>query len=276
MVFPIAIEQRNSRLLREAALLEFLSDPRLVALLAVVAIAGVARGMSGFGTGMIVAPVAAALYSPRWAIVILVVIDLLPIIPITIPALRIARWREVLPIFAGLFLFFPVGLYILRNSDPVPLRWAISAVIFACVVMLWSGWRYRGRRTNPLSLATGSVAGVLSGIASIPGPPVLVYWLASAYPAAIIRANLLVLFFLAEFVSVGNLALAGMFERGPVVVALAATPVYFAGLLAGGRLFGLASERTYRLVTYWLIVLAAALALPLWDGVFALLGERFG
>ncbi|WP_245440081.1 sulfite exporter TauE/SafE family protein [Mesorhizobium sp. Z1-4] len=256
-------------------MLEFLSDPRLIALLAVVAVAGVARGMSGFGTGMIVAPVAAALYSPRWAIVILVVIDLLPIIPITIPALRIARWREVLPIFAGLFLFFPVGLYILRNSDPVLLRWGISAAIFACVIMLWSGWRYSGRRTNPLSLATGSVAGVLSGIASIPGPPVLVYWLASAYPAAIIRANLLVLFFLAEFVSVGNLALAGMFERGPVMVALAATPVYFAGLLVGGRLFGLASERTYRLVTYWLIVLAAALALPLWDGVFALLGERF-
>lgn len=255
---------------------EFLSDPRLITLLAVVAVAGVARGMSGFGTGMIVAPVAAALYSPRWAIVILVVIDLLPIIPITIPALRIARWREVLPIFAGLFLCFPIGLYILRNSDPVPLRWAISAVIFACVVMLWSGWRYRGPRTNPLSLATGGVAGVLSGIASIPGPPVLVYWLASAYPAAIIRANLLVLFFLAEFVSVGNLALAGMFERQPVMLALAATPVYFAALHVGGRLFGLATERTYRLVTYWLIVMAAALALPLWDGVFALLAEKLG
>lgn len=244
-------------------------------MLAVVTVAGVARGLSGFGTGMIVAPIAAALYSPRWALVILVVIDLLPMIPLTIPAFRIARWREVLPIFAGLFLFFPVGLYILRNSDPVLLRWGISAAIFACVIMLWSGWRYRGRRTNPLSLATGGVAGVLSGIASIPGPPVLVYWLASEYPAAVIRANLLVLFFLAEFVSVGNLTLAGMFERGPVVVALTATPVYFAALLVGWRLFGLASERTYRLVTYWLIVFAAALALPLWDGAFASLAQKF-
>ena len=42
-------------------------------MLAVVTVAGVARGMSGFGTGMIVAPIAAALYSPRWALVILVV-----------------------------------------------------------------------------------------------------------------------------------------------------------------------------------------------------------
>lgn len=122
-----------------APLPEFALDPRLVTLLAVIAVAGVARGMSGFGTGMIVAPVAAALYSPRWALVIVVLIDLLPMIPLTIPCFRIARWREVLPIFAGLFVFFPLGLYILRTGNPTVLRWFICAAILACVVMLWSG-----------------------------------------------------------------------------------------------------------------------------------------
>lgn len=248
---------------------EFFLDPRLLTLLVVITIAGVARGMSGFGTGMIVAPMAAALYSPRWALIIIVLIDLLPMIPLTVPMFRIARWREVLPITAGLFLCVPLGLYILRNGDPVALRWFISATILACVVMLWSGWRYRGPRTNALSAGVGGVAGVLSGIASLPGPPVLVYWLASDYPATIIRANLLVLFFLGEFISLGNLTLAGMFERDPVLIALAATPVYFLGLMIGWRLFGLASDRTYRLVTYWLILCAAILALPLWDGAFA-------
>ena len=255
---------------------EFAFDPRLFTLLAVIAIAGVARGMSGFGTGMIVAPLAAALYSPRWALVVIVLIDLLPMIPLTIPCFRIARWREILPLAAGLFMFFPLGLFMLRTGNPVVLRWVISAAILACVIMLWSGWRYRGPRTNLLSAAIGGVAGTLSGIASIPGPPVLAYWLASGYPAAIIRANLMVLFFLAEIVSVGNLTVAGMFERGPVMVALVALPIYFAALLVGWRLFGLASERTYRLVTYWLIVFAAILALPLWDGLFAALATRLG
>ena len=250
---------------------EFAFDPRLFTLLAVVAIAGVARGMSGFGTGMIVAPLAGALYSPLWALIILVVIDLLPTLPLTIPCLRIARWREILPMMAGSFLTLPLGLYLLRVGDPTTLRWIISAVILACVVMLWSGWRYRGRRTDALSGAVGGVAGVLSGIAQIPGPPVLAYWLASEFPATVIRANLLVFFFLGSFVTIGNLTVAGMFERGPVIIALVAMPIYFAALLVGWRLFGLASERTYRLVTYWLIVLAAILALPLWDGAFAAL-----
>lgn len=250
---------------------EFAFDARLYTLLAVIAVAGVARGMSGFGTGMIVAPMAAALYSPRWALVIVVLIDLLPMIPITIPCFRIARWREVLPVMAGYFLLVPLGLYILRTGDPTILRWFICAAILACVVMLWSGWRYRGPRTNLLSAGVGSVAGVLSGIASIPGPPVLAYWLASDYPATVIRANLLVLFFLGEFVSLGNLGVAGMFDRGPVLISLVAMPIYFAGLMLGWRLFGLASDRIYRLVTYWLIVCAAILALPLWDSAFATL-----
>jgi uncharacterized membrane protein YfcA len=252
---------------------EFLADPRLIAILVVVGIAGVARGMSGFGTGMIVAPLAGALYSPHWALIILVVIDLLPTIPLTIPCFRIARWREILPMIVGSFLTLPLGLYLLRVGDPTTLRWVISAAILACVVMLWSGWRYRGRRTDALSAGVGGVAGVLSGIAQIPGPPVLAYWLASDFPATVIRANLLVFFFLGEFVTIGNLAIAGMFVREPVLIAAVATPIYFAALMVGWRLFGLASDRTYRLVTYGLIVCAAILALPLWDGAFAMLAE---
>lgn len=97
-------------------------DAALFALLATVLVAGVARGLSGFGTGMIVAPVAGALYGPQGALVIIVIIDSLPTVPITLPVLRIARWREVLPVFAGLLLFFPAGIMILTRGDPFMLR----------------------------------------------------------------------------------------------------------------------------------------------------------
>ena len=66
-------------------------DAALAALLATVLLAGIARGLSGFGTGMIVAPVAGALYGPQVAIVIIVIMDSLPVLPVTLPALRQAR-----------------------------------------------------------------------------------------------------------------------------------------------------------------------------------------
>ena len=42
-------------------------DVPFLALIATVIVAGVARGMSGFGSGMIIAPVAAAIYGPQVA-----------------------------------------------------------------------------------------------------------------------------------------------------------------------------------------------------------------
>lgn len=244
-------------------------DLPLLVLLAVVFIAGVARGMAGFGSGMIVAPVAGALYSPTAALVIMVILDSLPTVPMTLKATKHAQWREVLPVFAGLFLLFPVGLYLLTHGNVTTLRWIIALAIFASVAVLAMNYRYRGPRNIPISLGAGGIAGILSGIAAIPGPPVVVYWLASDYPAAIVRANLMTFFLLEAVVSVGNLWWAGIFTRSIVTVGLLCAPVYFVGLTIGGRLFDRSSERAYRIVTFVLILAAAFLALPIFDNAFS-------
>jgi len=246
-------------------------DVSLAALLAIVAIAGVARGLSGFGTGMIVAPVAGALYGPQAALAIIVIIDSLPTIPVTIPAMKIARWREVLPVLGGIAVFLPLGVLLLKSGDPVVLRWIISIAILGCAAVLWRGWRYHGSRNAGVSFGVGSVAGVLSGIASIPGPPVIFYWLSSDMPAAIVRANLLTLFLLGEVLSIGNLWFAGLFTRDVVMLGLISAPVYFAGLLLGSRLHRGTSETAYRRITFGLVVLSALLALPLTTSVLAML-----
>ena len=231
----------------------------LAVLLATVLVAGLAKGLSGFGSGMIVAPVAGALYGPQAALLIVVLIDSLPAVPITIPVLPLARWREVLPVSAGLLFFFPAGIAILTHGDTETLRWTISIAVLACAATLMSGYRYRGPRNAAVSLGVG-------GVASIPGPPVIAYWMASGLPAAIVRANLLTLFLLGEVISLGNIWAAGLLKAEVAMIALVAAPVYFAGLLAGARGFARSSERTWRVATYGLIVVAAVAALPLFDG----------
>jgi uncharacterized membrane protein YfcA len=247
-------------------------DLQLAVLIAVIFVAGVARGMAGFGSGMIVAPVAGAIYGPTAALVILFILDSLPTIPITVPAMKIARWNEVLPAFVGLLLLFPLGLYILVHGDVTTLRWLIALTIFASVAVIGFKYRYRGPRNLATSFSAGGVAGVLSGIAAIPGPPVITYWMASDYPAAIVRANLLSFFGLEALVAAVNLAVAGLFESRIVIAGLICAPFYFAGLTIGGRLFHRSSEQAYRAVTFALILLSAFLALPLFDRLFAGVG----
>ncbi|MEO3389179.1 sulfite exporter TauE/SafE family protein [Mesorhizobium sp. CAU 1741] len=243
-------------------------DLPFLVLLAVVTLAGIARGISGFGTGMIVAPVAGAIYGPQAALAIVVLMDSLPTIPVTLPALRIAVWREVVPVAAGLFVCFPIGVFILVNGDEEVLRWLISLAILACVGVLWSRWTYHGPRNLATSFAVGGVAGTLSGIASVPGPPVIAYWMTAGLPAVLVRANLLSLFFIGEFVALGNLWIAGLFQWEVAMRALIAAPLYFAGIVAGTSAFTRGGERLYRIATFTLILAAAILALPVFDRVF--------
>lgn len=244
-------------------------------LVVTVMVAGVARGMSGFGSGMIIAPVAAALYGPQVAVPMLALLDSFPTIPVTIPALRLARWREVLPVTVGLLVFLPIGVYLLAHGNENALRWTICASILVCAAVLWSGWRYRGPRSLPISFGVGGVSGVLSGVASVPGPPVIFYWMASDLPAILVRANLMSLFLISDLLSIANYWVARLFTGEVIGLALAATPPYFVALLIGSRFAGLASEATYRRVTFVLIVISAVLAVPLAQPAMRWLGEIF-
>lgn len=230
-------------------------------------IAGLVRGFAGFGAGLIFVPAASVLVGPQVAVIILWAMDTIPSLPIVLPALKKAEWKSVLPVALGYAVTVALGVYWLKHGDPLALRWAMSAFILISVVILWSGWRYRGSRPFPLSLLVGGVSGIFGGAAQLPGPPVLVYWLAGSEPSWLIRANTIILFFLTDLFS-GLAYWAGdVFMREAVLATLICAPVYAVGQMIGQRLFGRASEEGYRLFAFALILAVAVFTLPLFDGI---------
>ena len=125
-------------------------DAGFFVLMAAIAVAGIVRGFSGFGTGMIV---------------ILLVIDSLPMIPLIVGAVKKVKLRELVPVAAGYGLFMPLGIWFLKTGDTETLRWFMSAVIFVAVAVLWSGWYYHGPRNVPVRLAVGGMSGFLGSAA---------------------------------------------------------------------------------------------------------------
>ena len=158
---------------------QILADPAFQIVILAVVIAGVARGFSGFGTGMIVAPIAAAMYSPQVALILLVVMDSWPSAVPAIQARKKVQWGEVLPIVFGFVLALPLGIAFIKYGDAITLRWFISAIILVAVSVLWSGWQYRGPRNFPISASVGAMCGFLGGSTQIPGPPAIIYWMAT-------------------------------------------------------------------------------------------------
>lgn len=242
-----------------------LFEPAMLALFAVTLVTGVVRGFAGFGAGMLFMPLAGGLYDPKLAIIMLWLIDGLPTLPIVIPALRRCNWRDLVPMLAAAVIAVPVGVYVLKTTDPIPVRWTISALTGSLVCLLWSGWRYRGAPGLPVTLGVGAGSGFLSGFAALPGPPVLLFWMGGTASAAETRANIIVYFaFLTAFSGV-NFFLQDVFTTEGVQRGVLLAPVYMASVLVGGWLFRFATEATFRRIAYLLMLVSAVLGLPLLD-----------
>lgn len=242
-------------------------DMAFWAVVAAAAVAGLVRGFSGFGTAMIVAPVAAAAYSPQVAVIVILIIETLPALPLVIPAMKRVSLTEISPVVAGYALLLPAGIFFLTAGEPTALRWFMSVVILIVVVLLWRGWQYKGPRTLPVRVATGGLSGFLGGATSLSGPPVILYWMALRTGAGNVRSNLLVYLTVVEIFSLIGFYVAGILTWPSIALGLACSPAFFAGLLLGARLFGLSSETTYRRVALSIVLVAAIASMPLLDGL---------
>lgn len=246
--------------------MSFVLTPEFAVLAAALAVAGLVRGFSGFGTGLIFMPLASTVIDPVMALIIGWMVDTLPTLPIVLPALRTCTWKTIRPMLVGAFVGLPIGVAAIRYADPVPARWAISLLTLAFALVLWSGWRYRRTPSSPLIVSIGLSSGLLGGFAGIPGPPVILFWMSSV-AAAMARANIIVYFAVLTVISGGNYAVQGLFTVDAALRAVALAPIYFLAVFVGNKLFPYAAEQTYRRIAFILIIASAVIGLPALDTV---------
>lgn len=240
--------------------------PMVPAALLTAFLAGLARGFSGFGSGLIYMPVASAALGPRVAVASLLVFDF---IVAGLPMLRRVRdieFRGLLPVAAGISLFTPVGGWIAAHSDPVVIRWCISAIVFLAILLLTTGLKWHGRETLPVALAIGALSGIFGGMAALSGIVVVIYWLARDLDPAILRRNMFTLLLLTAVVQALTFALNGMLTRQVFAIAGLMLLPYLAGTWIGSLVFPLASPRTFRKIVYVMILSSGVVGLPVFDG----------
>lgn len=238
----------------------------LIWLVTAVFIAGLVRGFAGFGSAMIIMPVASSVLTPVEAVVFVISAELIG----PLPNAR-AAWREGIPrdvglLILGAVLALPIGVWALSSMDPTLFGWAVSISVFILLVLTASGWRLKGELTKPLTVTAGAVGGFMTGFAGIPGPPVIMLYMASRLPVSVIRAN-----FLLYLVALDLMLFPLLWALG-----LMNWPIAFLGLLVGipnlianmlgARLFDPSAERVFRIVAYLVIAASAIVGLPLWKG----------
>jgi uncharacterized membrane protein YfcA len=212
-------------------------------------------------------PLASSLAAPRLIAALLLIVDFIGALPLLPNAWRHADRKPTAVIVAGALVGVPVGTWLLTRLDPVTTRWIISGFVAALLLLLLSGWRYRGKDHVALSVGIGALSGFCSGLAQTGGPPIVGYWLGRPVASHIARANIVLFFGAADFFSMVSYAVTGLINRDAILFSFLVGPVYAAGIGCGSLLFGRASDIVFRSTCYALTALAVLFGLPALDGV---------
>jgi len=238
-----------------------------IAICAIAFVSGTARGFSGFGSALIFMPLASSIAGPRLVAASLLIIDFFAAAPLVPNAWKHADRKATAIMVCGALVGVPIGTYFLSRLDPVTTRWIISGFVLALLLLLLSGWRYRGKDHAVVAVGIGGVAGFCSGLAQTGGPPIVGYWLGRPIASTIARANILLFFGASDCFSVVSYALSGLITADSLKFSLVVGPVYAVGVWFGASLFGKASEALFRGICYVLIAAAVIVGLPALDGV---------
>lgn len=245
------------------------APPAYLAYGALVALfAGAVRGFAGFGLSAFIVAGMSLWLSPQHIVPSAMMLEVLASMSLLRSVWPHIAWHWIRPLLAGYAVSVPAGVWCLSVLPEVPLRAAVSTVIFAAAVMLLSGFHPRWRDTMALRLGTGLAAGFLSGLSSIGGMIVATMLFTTPLPAARLRATLIALFFMSS-----SYALLWAHQRGLVgsdALAWAAwllVPM-LAGIALGRRGFARVGEATFRRAVLLVLASVAALgaARAIWIG----------
>lgn len=231
---------------------------RLALAVLVGAVAGVIRGITGFGGAMVMSPPLALLLGPLITVPVVLLLESVAAAPMLVQLRHLVRWRVIGPIIAMACLTVPLGTYVLVSADPLVMRRVIAAVVIVFSLLLLRGWRFAGKHRLATGLGLGAVSGTMVGATSMGGPPVILYLLAGPDPIDTTRANLTYFVGAISLAGVAVLTLNGVLGAQGLQLALLLAPGYYLGMVAGIRLFSRFNDTRFRRFTLFFMMAVAA------------------
>jgi uncharacterized membrane protein YfcA len=218
------------------------------------------RGLAGFGLALLLVPVLALALSPVEAVMI-ANFSMLFIGLLEVRSLARNAERSAWVISALVMLATAPGLYLLTITPPDVARLLIALVAIIAFGLFLLPERPAAQPGTVQTGATGIAAGLLTGFAGMPGPPVVPYYVGRAIDRRIAKASMLFIFTVASAAAIASGLAMGQVSAKVFILSLALFPAIILGNWAGARAFGKISDAAWRIFTGAVLSLAALAAL---------------
>ncbi|MBK8374209.1 sulfite exporter TauE/SafE family protein [Sphingorhabdus sp.] len=218
------------------------------------------RGLTGFGMAIILVPLLGLVIEPAQAVVVAILLQLF-IGPVGIGKIHAdAETASAIPIAVIAMLATPLGLWALGVTAPDLARLLIALIAIGAFLLVLLPAR-EGAVPGRLEVAlTGIAAGILTGFAAMPGPPVVPFYLRRKLPPVVSRASMLLIFFATAIAGTLSAIALGSVDWAILLLSALLFPAVLVGNWMGTKAFGTISEPVWRSIVGVLLGVAGIAA----------------
>ena len=227
---------------------------------AMLFLAGALRGFTGFGFSLAAVPLLSLIMPPARAVPIVLILQLLVSIAGLRDAVRQCDWRSIRMLTVGAAVATPIGAWGLAHLAAAPVRLVIAIVVVCGALVLGRGFRLPIVPVGWRVLPFGLTSGLFNGLAGIPGPPIIAFYLASPVSSAVARASMIVFFLVTAVLALVPLAWLGLLPSTIMVEAAIGLPMVLVGSWLGARAYSRSADRHYRFVAVAMLLVTAVLS----------------
>ena len=212
----------------------------------VVIFSGFLRGFIGFGSGLLMIPILSYFYSPVFAMVFNIVIEIPATIYLTFVGIKKANLKEITPMMATMMLTIPFGTIFLVSVDEQIIKTLMSILLIFFVILIGSGWRIKSTITKYVLVLGGAISGLMQGATGMGGPPYVTVLLSKNDSDEVARANILVITSGLVISAIMSLYYFGLFTKDILFIGAITAPVYVFATYIGTRFFNFSGNKYYR------------------------------
>jgi uncharacterized membrane protein YfcA len=232
---------------------------------AVIFLAYLVRGVSGFGSALVAVPLLAHFLPLTFVVPWMVVMDTLAALVLARSGQRDGnvRWAEIGWMVPASLLGIVIGIALLVNVDRAPLMVALGLFIVSFGVRHLLGLHGERPVSRWWALPAGILGGGIGALFATGGPPMVIYLTHRLRDKGELRATLSGLFLIDGALRTAGLALAGLLLQDRMGgYLLAGVPLMAAGLYAGNHVH-LNLDQRHMAVLIALLLVASGVSL-LW------------
>ena len=223
-----------------------MSATQLLLLAAVTFGAAYIRGLSGFGMAIILVPLFGLIVKPGEAVIIAILLQAL-IGPVGLKAILADAHRpSALMIAAFAVLATPLGIFLLMQTTPDVARVLIAVIAIAAFLLVLLPQRGALRPGPKETALTGIAAGILTGFAAMPGPPVVLFYLRQPILPKEARASMMLVFFATAIAGTISAFVFGLANGRLLWLSLLLFPSVLLGNWLGAKSFGKVPPTVWR------------------------------